>query len=68
MQDLWKKYFNSSMVRLKVAIVEIKVGVDQFQFLYGAIKSYDTLQGLRKIILFQFLYGAIKRILRIQKV
>ena len=34
-----KKYFNSSMVRLKEETVVTEELFDEFQFLYGAIKS-----------------------------
>ena len=54
--------FNSSMVRLKAHCrFTTSAQQFQFQFLNGAIKSYNTCVKLNTDLWFQFLNGAIKR-------
>ena len=56
------KYFNSSMVRLRVYINRQKpIQLPIFQFQYGTIKSIKTADPKKVIKRFQFQYGTIKR-------
>ena len=56
------KNFNSSMVRLKGRRWNSPIGIWQFQFLYGAIKSNYRSANYLTFVQFQFLYGAIKSV------
>ena len=57
--------FNSLMVRLKVFAGSLNgSGINEFQFLDGAIKSCKLLYKIHCLIQFQFLDGAIKSLNR----
>ena len=58
---IYRKSFNSNMVRLKVQQDTSLWEVDaKFQFQYGAIKSVQNFIHRYMCLLFQFQYGAIK--------
>ena len=57
-----RECFNSLMVRLKVRLKTLPETIQiMFQFLDGAIKSFDKTKAAFELTVFQFLDGAIKR-------
>ena len=58
--SIFKRCFNSNMVRLKAVFRILFIFLIEFQFQYGTIKRLIPGQQASPVSMFQFQYGTIK--------